>query len=755
MTKRFLIKVQGKVQGIGFRPFVYRIALNNNLKGFVRNSNEGAVIEVEGENKNLNKFIKQLKYEKPPLVEFTHIEIKEIRLKNDSKFEILKSEEKGEKIALILPDLAICKDCKKEIFDKKNKRFYYPFTNCTNCGPRFSIIENIPYDRKNTTMKIFKMCEECEMEYEDPLDRRFHAQPNACPKCGPKVFLVDNKGNLLYEKEKAIEETIKILKQGKIVAVKGIGGFQLLTDATNDESVLELRKRKKRDEKPFALMFKSISDIRKYAYVNEIEKKLLLSYCSPIVILKAKKKTNLSKYVSPNNPYIGAMIPYTPLHLLLMDKIDFPVVCTSGNISDEPIAYDNDEAFHRLKDIADYLLMNTRPIERYVDDSVVKVVNKKILIIRRARGYAPLPFILKRKLPQILALGSYLKNTIAISKSDRIIVSQHIGDLDNENSFNAFKKIINDFKNLFEFRPEFIACDAHPDYLSTKYGEELSKSENIPLMKIFHHHAHVSSCMVENKLEEEVLGVSWDGTGYGRDGKIWGGEFLICNFKDFSRFATFREFGILGGDKAMKEPRRSAIGILYEIYKEKIFDLDIDPVKTLSEEEKNIFRTCYEKNIYIFKYTSVGRIFDAVSSILNLKQKITFEGQSAMMLEWLAEDYKKNKISHYDFELIGNNPIIINFFPMIEGIITDLKNKINKPHIAFKFHLTLAEIVKKLGEIAGDYKILLSGGVFQNKLLTELILRKVKKNKVYTHSLIPPNDGGISIGQIMILYHNL
>ncbi|MEN3046869.1 MAG: carbamoyltransferase HypF [Candidatus Hydrothermales bacterium] len=755
MKKRFLIRLQGKVQGVGFRPFVYRIALENNLSGFVKNSTEGAVIEVEGESKNLKKFIRELKEKKPPLVEYTHIEIKEIGIKNDHKFEIAKSEEKGEKIALILPDIAICEDCKEEIFDEKNRRFHYPFTNCTNCGPRFSIIQNIPYDRKNTTMKIFEMCKECKMEYEDPLNRRFHAQPNACHECGPQVFLLDNRGNLLYEKEKAIEETVKILKLGKIVAIKSIGGFQLLTDATKDESVLELRKRKKRDEKPFALMFKSLDHLKKYAYVNKIEKEILLSYSSPIVILKAKKKNNLSKYVSPYNPYIGAMLPYTPLHLLLMDKIDFPLVCTSGNISDEPIAFDNDEAFHRLKDITDYFLMHTRPIERYIDDSVVKVVNKKILMIRRARGYAPLPIIVERKLPQILALGAYLKNTIAISKTDRIIVSQHIGDLDNEISFNAFKKVIEDFKNLFEFKPEFIACDAHPEYLSTKYGEELSKKGNIPLMKIFHHHAHISSCMVENRLEEEVLGVAWDGTGYGKDGKIWGGEFLICDFRDFKRFATFREFGILGGDKAMREPRRSAIGILYEIYKEKTFEMDIESIKTLSDEEKNIFKTCYEKNINIFKCTSVGRIFDAVSSLLNLKQKITFEGQSAMILEWLAEDFKKGKIAHYDFELVGSDPIVIDFVPIIEGILNDLKNNVNKSYIAFKFHVTLAEIVKKLGEIAGNYKILLSGGVFQNKLLTELILKKVKKNKLYTHSLIPPNDGGISLGQIMILYHNL
>ncbi|MEO0294847.1 MAG: carbamoyltransferase HypF [candidate division WOR-3 bacterium] len=755
MKKRFLIKIEGTVQGIGFRPFVYRIAKENKLNGFVKNNPEGVTIEVEGEVKNLNKFLSKLKRDKPPLTTYTLFEIKEIPLKNENEFEILKSEEKGEKIALILPDIATCEECKREIFDKKNRRYFYPFTNCTNCGPRFSIIQNIPYDRKNTTMKIFEMCPECKEEYENPINRRFHAQPNACPECGPEVFLTDREGNIIEKGEKAIEKTAQFLKKGKIIALKGIGGFQLLTNALSDECVLELRKRKKRDEKPFAIMFKNLEHLKEYAYISSIEKEILLSPQSPILIIKSKKDNKLSKYCAPDNPYIGAILPYTPLHHLLMSKIDFPIICTSGNLSEEPIAYENEEALIRLKDIADYFLMNTRPIERYIDDSVVKIINNKPLVIRRARGYAPLPFIIKKNLPQILALGPYLKNTIAISKFNRIIVSQHIGDLDNEKSFNAFKKVIEDFKKLYEFKPEIIACDAHPEYLSTKYGEELSKNENIPLIKVFHHHAHIASCMIENRIEEEVLGVSWDGTGYGRDGKIWGGEFLICDFKDFKRFASFREFGLLGGDKAIKEPRRSAIGILYEIYGEKIFEMDFEPIKSLTEEEKKIFKSAYEKNLSIFKTTSAGRIFDAVSSLLNLKQKSTFEGQAAMILEWIAENYKGKLKSPYTFEIKKENYYVIDFVPIFEEIISDIKRKKDKSYIAYKFHLTLVEIVKKISQLIDKDKILLSGGVFQNKLLTELIFKKIKNKKIFIHSQIPPNDGGISIGQIKISYHNL
>jgi len=750
--KRFRIQIQGTVQGVGFRPFVYRIAKEKNLKGFIRNNSEGVLIEVEGEEENLKSFIFDLETKKPPLSEYTFFKIKEINLKKDKDFLILKSDEKGEKIAFILPDIATCDECVKEIFDSKDRRFNYPFTNCTNCGPRFSIIQNIPYDRKNTTMKIFEMCPECKEEYENPLKRRFHAQPNACPICGPYVYLIDSKGNLICEREEAIEKTLQFLKQGKIIALKGIGGFQLLTNALSDNCVCELRKRKKRDEKPFAIMFKDIKHIKKYAFISEIEERILLSPSSPILIVKAKENTDLSKYCAPFNPYIGVMIPYTPLHHLIISKIDFPLICTSGNLTEEPIAFKNEEAFSRLRNIADYFLMNNRPIERYIDDSVVKIINKKPVIIRRARGYAPIPFVLKKTLPQILALGSYLKNTIAISKSNRIIVSQHIGDLDNEKSFNAFKKVIEDFKRLFEFKPEIIVCDAHPEYLSTKYGEKISKKENIPLIKAFHHHSHIVSCMIDNEIEEKVLGVSWDGTGYGRDGKIWGGEFLICDFKDFERLASFREFGLLGGDKAIKEPSRSAIGVLYEIYGEEAFDMDLEPVKNLSENERKIFKTAYRKNLSIFRTTSVGRLFDAVSSILGLRQKITYEGQSAMMLEWIAEDCKDNPKSFYDFEITKSKYYVIDWIPLFKGIIYDFKNKKEKSFIAYKFHLTLSEIIKKISEIAGDYKILLSGGVFQNKLLTELVFKKLKEKKVYMHSRIPPNDGGISAGQVMIGY---
>lgn len=749
--KRIKIKIEGSVQGVGMRPFVFRIARKLNLKGFVQNNPEGVLIEVQGKENKLKEFLKILKEQKPTLVNYSKIETEEISLKKEKDFKIIKSEEKGRKITFILPDIATCKECVREIFNKKNRRYNYPFTNCTNCGPRFSIIQNIPYDRKNTTMKIFKMCKDCEREYHNPLDRRFHAQPNACPVCGPYVILKDMEGRIVSEREKAIEMAAKALEQGKILALKGIGGFQLLVRADSDERVIELRKRKKRDEKPFAIMFKTLKQIEKYAFLRNIEKEIILSPASPIVLVKKKKNTKLSEECAPLNPYIGVMIPYTPLHHLLFKKIKFPCICTSGNLSEEPIVYKDEEAIHRLKGIADFFLLHTRPIERYIDDSVVKVINEKPVIFRRARGYAPLPFIVKKNMKKILALGAHLKNTIAISKENRIILSQHIGDLENQKAFNAFKKVIEDFKKLFDFEPDIIVCDAHPEYLSTKYAEEI-KGDKI-LLKAYHHHAHITSCMLENNIKEKVIGISWDGTGYGKDGKIWGGEFLLCDFKNFERIATFREFGILGGDKAIKEPRRAAIGVLYEIFGDKSFELELAPLISLREGEKKLFKEAYKKELSIFKTTSAGRIFDAVSSLCNIKQKISYEGQSAMMLEWFAETEKKSNIIPYPFDIVEKEILIIDWKPMIIEILEDIKNNKKISYIAFRFHITLAEIIERICKIFNGYKISISGGVFQNKLLTELVYKKLKNRKIYMHSQIPPNDGGISAGQIIIAEH--
>ncbi len=716
--RKLKVEIEGNVQGVGFRPFVYRIAKSLNLKGFIKNTTRGILIEVEGERKNLENFLKNLKEQKPPLASYHFFDFYFLDPEGFKKFEILKSDEKGEIVSSVLPDIATCEDCLKEIFDKKDKRYLYPFTNCTNCGPRFSIIEKVPYDRKNTTMKIFKMCDGCEEEYENPENRRFHAQPNACPLCGPKVYLKDRRKDIVAEDFNAIQKSAELIKKGCVIALKGIGGYQLLCNALDDNAVKLLRERKKREEKPFALMFPDLNSLKEYVYLDKISEIILKSPGSPILLLKKRNK-KVSEYVAPLNPFLGVMIPYTPLHHILMQELKIPVVCTSGNITDEPIAFEDGIAFKKLKEIADYFLIHTRPIKRYVDDSVVRVILGKEYIIRRARGYAPSPFIFKENLPQLLAVGGHLKNTIAISKGKKIFISQHIGDLEKEESYRCFIRTVEDFKKLFELEPEYIVHDAHPEYLSTKYAKETNK----PRIAVYHHHAHIVSCMIDNEIDDRVLGVSWDGTGYGKDGRIWGGEFLICDYKNFERISTFREFKLIVGDKAIKEPRRSAIGVLYEIFGEKAFEMDLEPIGSLNEKEKENFRIMLQKNINIFWTTSSGRLFDAVSSIIGIKQKISYEGQAAMMLEWILDE---NVRELYNFEIEEKNGILtFQWEPLIKEIIKDLKKGVKKEIISSKFHNTLVELIYEIARRIKIKKILLSGGVFQNKVLTEKTYKKL------------------------------
>lgn len=747
--QKLKVEVEGNVQGVGFRPFVYRIAKSLSLKGFVKNTTRGVLIEVEGEKKNLESFLKKLKEQKPPLASYHFLNFYFLDPEGFEKFEILKSDERGEIVSSVLPDIAICNECLMEIFNKKDRRYLYAFTNCTNCGPRFSIIEKVPYDRKNTTMKVFKMCKECEKEYVNPENRRFHAQPNACPLCGPEVYLKDENKNIIAKGFNAIQKSAKFINKGYIIALKGLGGYQLLCSALDDNAIKNLRKRKKREEKPFALMFPDMESLKEYVYVDQISEVILKSPASPILLLKKKNK-KVSRYVAPLNPFLGVMIPYTPLHHILMMELRIPVVCTSGNITDEPIAFEDEIAFKKLKGIADYFLTHTRPIKRYVDDSVVRVILGKEYIIRRARGYAPSPFVFNKSLPPILAVGAHLKNTIAISKGKKIFVSQHIGDLEKEESYKGFIKTIEDFKELFEFEPEYIAHDAHPEYLSTKYAKQMDK----PLIPVYHHHAHIVSCMVDNEIDDKVLGISWDGTGYGKDGKIWGGEFLICDYKDFERAGTFREFKLIGGDRAIKEPRRSALGVLYEIFGDKAFEMNLKPLKSLNEKESRNFKIMFEKNINTFWTTSSGRLFDGVSSIIGIKQKISYEGQAAMLLEWIADE----KIDEfYDFEIKEKDGVLIfDWEPMIKEIIEDLKKGIKKEIISSKFHNTLVEVIYRVAKKIKIKKIFLSGGVFQNRILTERTYKKLSKEfNVYTHQRIPTNDNGISPGQIIIGAKNI
>jgi len=648
--RRLKVKLKGAVQGVGFRPFVYRLAKSLGLKGYVINDSKGVEIEVEGEEEELAKFLLKLSKEKPPLARIYSQEILYLEPIGYSDFEIRKSNEEGEKEVLILPDIATCEDCLKELFDPSDRRYLYPFINCTNCGPRFTIIEKLPYDRKNTTMKVFKMCSDCEREYKNPLDRRFHAQPNACPKCGPWVSLYDSQGNLVAEEKEALSILIEEIKKGKIVAVKGIGGFHLVCDATNEEAVRLLRERKRRQEKPFAVMFRDLKQVEEYANPSELEKALLLSPERPIVLIE--KKRELAPSVSPGLKRVGAFLPYSPIHHIILRGLDFPVVATSGNLSDEPIVKDNEEALEKLVSFADFILTHNRDIKRRCDDSVVKVIGGIPTPIRRSRGYSPLPIELSFSLPKkVLAVGGMLKNTFAIGFGNKVFLSQHIGDVENLTTLKVFEENIYDFMKLYEFKPEVIVCDKHPRYETTRWAKWFSEKEGIPLIEIQHHYAHILSCMAENGVKDKVLGIAWDGTGYGDDGTLWGGEFLIADYRNYERVFHFKPFKLIGGEKAVKEPRRVALSLLFEIFGKEAIDLEIPTLRAFEKNEVEVLYKAWEKGINSPLSSSVGRLFDAVASILGIRQTLSYEGQGAMMIEDLYDYTEKN---HYGFTIKGN-----------------------------------------------------------------------------------------------------
>ena len=578
---RLHLEIHGAVQGVGFRPFIHRLATSLNLYGWINNSVQGVTVEIEGDLYQLREFMTRMEREKPPQSFIQSLESTYLDPVGYKSFEIRESSHSGKLTTLVLPDIATCNDCLEEIFDPQNHRYLYPFTNCTNCGPRFSIIEALPYDRHKTTMKMFQMCDKCRAEYEDPTNRRFHAQPNACPECGPHLELWDGAGKGLSSHNQALLDTAKAIREGSIIGVKGLGGFHLMVDATNQEAVQELRKRKRREEKPFALMYPSLNLIKSHCEISPLEERLLISPESPIVLLKEKSGSNehIAEAVAPGNPYLGIMLPYTPLHHILMTELNSPVVATSGNISDEPICIDEHEAPERLGEIADFFLVHNRPIARHVDDSIVRIVLDREIVMRRARGYAPLPISIKKKIPSILAVGAHLKNTIALSVENQIFVSQHIGDLETDAAFHAFQNVIQSFEQLYDSKPELVVCDAHPDYLSTQYAQTL----NLPIQTVQHHYAHVSACMLENELEPPLLGVSWDGTGYGSDNTVWGGEFFLVSQDHYERIAHFRPFPLPGGELAIKEPRRSATGLLQEMYGD-LADMKLPPFKSFSEK---------------------------------------------------------------------------------------------------------------------------------------------------------------------------
>lgn len=718
------------MQGVGFRPFVYRVAMEMSLPGWVLNSSSGLVVEVEGTSDELKRFEQRIELERPKASVITARESTWLPVEGFTAFEIHHSDSDSIKSVNVLPDLATCDDCRRELFDPANRRFQYPFTNCTNCGPRYTIVVDIPYDRPNTTMREFMLCPACREEYENPANRRFHAQPNACPVCGPKL-------------DGTIADTAAALLRGEIVALKGIGGFQLLVDARQPAAVARLRERKHREEKPFAIMMPSLDVAREYCDITPPEQELLESQAAPIVLLRPKLGTDIAWNVAHCSPYLGVILPYSPLHHLLMRECPFPLIATSGNRSDEPIAIDNDEATMRLKDIANHFLMHNRPIVRACDDSVVRLTRGRAGILRRARGYAPLGIRVAKELPPVLAVGGHLKNTIAIAVGKDVFLSQHIGDLETLEARQAFERAIDDLCRLYSFKPEAVVCDLHPDYASTQWAEK----SGLPVIRVQHHQAHVAACAAENPLDGPYLGISWDGTGYGLDGAIWGGEFFRVENGRYERVAHLRPFNLPGGDVAVREGWRSAASLIFEVNGKKECG-DSRPRlfgERSSPSDQNMHKVCemLSRGINVVRTTSVGRLFDAVASISGLAQQNRFEGQAAMLLE--------NEIGALRTEE-AYSLSCGDWAPLIEQVLKDSRQGVSVSMIAARFHNALVNWIVEVAARVGLKQIVLSGGVFQNRYLTERAAAVLESRgyEVHTHQRVPPNDGGIALGQAVM-----
>ena len=752
--KAVRIKVNGVVQGVGFRPFVYRIAHEHGVAGWVRNTSCNVEIKVEGTGREVDKFIAALKAETPPLARIDDIDVVVCSPHGYNKFEIRESVSAEGESQLVSPDIATCDDCRREIFDANDRRYHYPFTNCTNCGPRFTIIGDIPYDRANTTMCRFRMCKLCQREYDDPLNRRFHAQPNACPECGPRLSLVDRNGKPVACDD-SIAASAKLLRAGKILALRGLGGFQLACDATNAKAIKLLRKRKRRPSKPFAVMFTSIEEIEKHCLVSKKEKELLQSAEAPIVLLKWKcDKSSIASGVAERLNYLGAMLPYTPLHHLLMSDAGLPLVMTSGNLSEEPIAKDNDEALRRMGGIADYFLLHDREIYARYDDSVC-IVEREPQVVRRARGYAPYPVKLGFDSMQVLACGAELKNTFCLTKGRHAFVSQHIGDMENAETLEHYENTVELYKRLFRVEPEVVAHDMHPEYLATKYALRVAEASDLRLVSVQHHHAHIVSCMADNGINEPVIGVALDGTGYGADGTIWGGEFLVAELGRFDRVGHLEYVPLLGGEAAIKKPYRMALSYIWSLLGND-FPLDGLPLSKLGSSELDLLKQQLKRGLNCPPTSSAGRLFDAVSAIAGVCVEISYEAQAAIELEMVAEGARRSR-KLYPFEIVEQNSLrVVKLSKLIAAMVKDVRADVPASRISLKFHRTMAQIVREMcssiSKDTGIKVVALSGGVFQNRLLARLVVESLEADgfKVLTHRDVPCNDGCISLGQAVV-----
>ncbi|HVO52098.1 MAG TPA: carbamoyltransferase HypF [Thermoanaerobaculia bacterium] len=764
--RRVRLEVRGAVQGVGFRPFVWRLAHALSLAGWVRNDIAGVFIELEGEDGALREFRRALDEAPPPLARIREILENPAPVTKEPGFTIRPSEDAGARTVLVLPDVATCPACLAEVLDPKDRRHLYPFANCTNCGPRFTIVTDLPYDRPATTMAAFTLCGECRAEYEDPRDRRFHAQPIACPACGPHLEAWSPSGDVLARRHEALLAAADALRAGAVVAVKGLGGFHLMCDARSADAVAALRRRKRREEKPLALMVRDVAAARALAEVTDESEALLAGPEAPIVLLPRRADAGVASNVAPGRPELGLMLPATPLHHLLLRETRFPVVATSGNRSEEPIATDEREALVRLAGMADLFLVHDRALARHVDDSVARVVAGAPRLLRRARGWAPLPVPVREELPVILGVGAHMKTAVALSVGRQVFLSQHVGDLETPEALDAFERVIADFQRLYAVEPAAVAHDLHPGYASTVFAKKLAEARGLPAVAVQHHHAHLAACLAENEADGPALGVTWDGTGLGTDGTIWGGEFLLGDASGFTRVAHLRPFRLLGGDAAVKEPRRIALAILLELLGEGALGReDLECVRSFSRSEREVLAKMASSGLNAPVTTSAGRLFDAVASLLGIAQKSSFEGQSAMALEaaafeaWgeVAPGAAQPLAGQIRLVISSDGSAILDWEPLLSYLLRKSSPGVSSSLLAAEFHAALADGIAAAAAHVGAPRVALTGGCFQNKLLTELAAARLRAAgfEVLLHGAVPPNDGGIGLGQVLVAAERL
>lgn len=749
VNKRVGVNIQGIVQGVGFRPFVYRLAQTHQLAGWVMNTPSGVLLEAQGASDGVRCFLAGLRNQAPALAVITDVQTKEIPLGIGEGFAIRPSGGSGEQVQ-IAPDGDVCDDCLRELFDPADRRYRYPFINCTNCGPRYSIIRGVPYDRDRTTMSGFIMCAACLDEYEDPGHRRFHAQPNACRNCGPRLRLLDGQGHEVAGEP--LVNALSLLQAGGILAIKGLGGYHLAVDAGNEAAVTELRRRKHRDQKPFAIMAPDLASLTRYVKYDSTEARLLQGPERPIVLLRKRQPCLIAPQVAPGNGYFGVMLPYTPLHHLLL-RDQFPaLVMTSGNLADEPICYQDDQALLRLAPIADFFLIHDRDIYIRNDDSVIRVFRGQPVFLRRSRGYAPRPIALPAIQPSVLAVGGELKGATCLTRGSQAFLSQHLGDLQNVATLHSLEETVCHLQNLLQVQPQVVAHDLHPDYLTTTYAESLA---GVTRFAVQHHHAHLASCMAENALEGEVIGVICDGTGYGADGTIWGGEFLVGGYQSYRRLGHLRLVPLPGGDAAVREPWRMALAYLYEMFGEEQFDLSLPCMAAVEAPDRKLFLQMLQRRLNTPLTSSCGRLFDAVASLIGVRQRVDYEGQAAIELEALAES--SLVADHYPFSLCDvEGRLVLDLGEMLRVLIQEVRYDRPRADLARRFHNTLtvamSVVCEKIRMATGLERVALSGGVFQNRLLSDGLCTRLEMKgfQVFTQRLVPPNDGGLALGQAII-----